>query len=74
VRAVPSGERTGVLVLRVWIEAGTDEFRARITADDELGSGERVTAVAATMEEILEFIRSWVHEFVERGPSRTSSP
>jgi hypothetical protein len=64
VRAVPNGERTGVLVLRVWIEAGSGEVRARITAEDELGSGERVTAVAGSLEEILEFIRTWVAEFV----------
>ena len=63
-RAVPNGERTGVLVLRVWIEAGTDEFRARMTAEDELGSGERVTVVAGSLEEILEFIRTWVADFV----------
>lgn len=63
-RAVPNGERTGVLVLRVWIEAGTDEFRARMTAEDELGSGERVTVVAGSIEEILEFIRTWVADFV----------
>ena len=65
-RPVPNGERTGVLVLRVWIEAGTDEFRARMTAEDELGSGERVTVVAGSLEEILEFIRTWVADFV--GP------
>lgn len=56
-----------MLVLRVWIEAGTDEFRARMTAEDELGSGERVTVVAGSLEEILEFIRTWVADFV--GPS-----
>ena len=56
-------ERSGVLVLRVWIEAGSDEFRARITAENELGSGQRVTAVAGSLEAILEFIRRWVVEF-----------
>jgi len=53
-----------VLVLRVWIEAGSGEFRARITAEDELGSGERVAAVAGSLEEILELIRVWVADFV----------
>ena len=67
-RAVPNGELTGVLVLRVWIEAGTDVFRARMTAEDELGSGERVTVVAGSLEEILEFIRTWVVEFVGPAP------
>ena len=61
---MPLRERTGVLVLRVWIEAGTDEFRARLTAESELGTGERVTAVAGSLEEIVEFIRRWVDEFV----------
>jgi hypothetical protein len=74
VRAVPLRERTGVLVLRVWIEAGTDEFRARITAENELGSGDRATAVAATLDEILEFIRVWVGEFVAGDRADPSSP
>jgi hypothetical protein len=72
VRGVPTGERTGVLVLRVWIEAGSDEFRARITAESELGSADRVTAVAASMEEILDFIRDWVDEFLA-GAARDAS-
>ena len=60
------GERTGVLVLRVWIEAGSGEFRARITAESELGSGERVSVVAGSLEEILEFVSRWVEEFRAR--------
>jgi hypothetical protein len=59
-------ERTGVLVLRIWIEADTDEFRARITAENELGTGERVTAVAGSLDEIIQFIRLWVQEFRSR--------
>ena len=58
-------ERTGVLILRVWIEAGSGEFRARITAESELGSGERLTVVAATLEEVLELITDWVKEFLD---------
>ena len=61
---VAARERSGVLVLRVWIEAGSDEFRARITAENELGSGERVTAVAGSLDEILQFIRKWVDAFL----------
>jgi len=61
---VAIGERTGVLVLRVWIEAGSGEFRARITAESELGSGERVSVVAGSLEEILEFVQGWIDEFM----------
>lgn len=64
---MPLRERTGVLVLRVWIEAGTDEFRARITAESELGAEERVTVVASSLDEIIEFVRRWVQEFVATG-------
>jgi hypothetical protein len=63
---VPLRERTGVLVLRVWIEACTDGFRARITAERELGVDERVTVVAKSVDEIIEFVRRWVEEFVGR--------
>ena len=62
------GERTGVLVLRVWIEAGSGEFRARITAERELGSGERVSVVAGSLEEILEFVQRWIDKFVRSSP------
>jgi hypothetical protein len=66
-------ERTGVLVLRVWIEAGTEWFRARLTAESELGSGERVTVVAGSLEEILEFVERWIEEFVDRAKGATRS-
>lgn len=59
------GERTGVLVLRVWIERDAGNgLRARITAERELGSGERTSVAAVTIEQILAYIRTWVEEFV----------
>jgi hypothetical protein len=65
---VRSGERTGVLVLRVWIEPGgpsADGLRARITAESRLGSGDRVSVVAGSVEEIVEIVRRWVAAFTE---------
>jgi hypothetical protein len=62
---VSEGERTGVLVLRVWIERDAGNgLRARITAERELGSGERTSVAAVTIEQILGYIRTWVEEFV----------
>jgi hypothetical protein len=66
VRAVPGGERTGVLVLRVWVEPSGLEgegLRARITAEEQLGTGERTTVVAGSVEQIVEIVRSWVEGF-----------
>jgi len=56
-------ERSAVMVLRVWREGGTPDLRARITmtADaDEPGSRE---TAAASEEEILSLVRSWLEEF-----------
>jgi len=62
---VPPSERTGVLVLRVWIEAGSESgLRARITTENELGSQERVSVVAGTVEQVVEFVEQWVKGFV----------
>jgi hypothetical protein len=61
-------ERTGVLVLRVWIEpAASESLRARITAERDLEARERVSAVAASVPQILEIVRDWVEEFAATG-------
>lgn len=58
-------ERTGVLVLRVWLERDArNGLRARITAESELGSGERTSVAAVTIEQILGYVRTWVENFV----------
>jgi hypothetical protein len=62
---VPPSERTGVLVLRVWIEAGSDGgLRARITTENELGSRERVSVVAGSVQQVVQFVEQWVKGFV----------
>ena len=62
---MPPSERTGVLVLRVWIEAGSESgFRARITVEDELGSHERVSVIAGSIEQVVEFVERWLKGFV----------
>jgi hypothetical protein len=62
---VSPSERTGVLVLRVWIEAGSESgLRARITTEDELGSQERVSVVAGSVEQVVELVEQWVQGFV----------
>jgi hypothetical protein len=50
----------------VWLEPAArdgEDLRARITAESQLGSGERVTLAAAGVEEILEIVRAWVERF-----------
>ena len=59
-----------MLVLRVWIEAGAragEGLRARVTSEQELGSGDRVTVAAATVDEIVSIVREWLDSFAA-GP------
>jgi hypothetical protein len=48
-------ERSAALLLRVWLEDGTDEFRARVTAVRLESPGEDRTIAVATSR-----VRSWM--------------
>ena len=61
-----SSDRAGLLFLRVWMEPGhtTRALRARITGKFA-GSGPEVNiATAATVEDAVESVRSWLEGFV----------
>ena len=61
-------ERTGVLVLRVWIEpGGEDGLRARITASDDLERAEQRSVAAASVDDVVRVVREFVERFVEQG-------
>ena len=61
-----AAERIGVVVVRVWIEQppGTG-LRARITAQ-ELGDGEQTSKAAKSIDAIVDNVRAWLEEFVNR--------
>ena len=61
----PAPDRTGILIVRLWIEATADQgLRARITQTlDAAGQGQE-TASAATPEDIYSVVRTWVETFV----------
>jgi hypothetical protein len=67
-------DRSAVLVIRVWIEGGTDEIRGRLTAAyTSSGSavGEEVTvAVASSQRELTEAVGDWLRQFVRDAPKR----
>jgi hypothetical protein len=61
--ALDSAERTGVLVVRVWVERPPGAgLRARISAQ-RLDDGERTTFAAHTVEAIVDVVRRWLDEF-----------
>lgn len=59
-------ERTGLAVIRVWIEhpAGSDGLRARITLVRDVEDGASESTIAADPDEIVAVVRGFVDEFV----------
>jgi hypothetical protein len=61
-----SPERIGVLVIRVWIEAG-EQPRARITASlDIVGKAPATTMAASSVDEVCTIIRNLLSDFLNR--------
>lgn len=61
-------ERTGVLVLRVWMEPGTPQLlRARLTQVSDLENGEFAVATAAGTPAICQAVERWLNEFQRSG-------
>jgi hypothetical protein len=56
-------ERTGVIVVRVWV-ANDASARARITATDDLSSEVQTVSTASGVEEIVATVRAWLERFV----------
>ena len=60
-------DRSATLILRVWLEGGTDEFRGRVTTVDTTvhhGSGELTVGVVSSPGEMVDAVRAWLDEFL----------
>jgi hypothetical protein len=61
-------DRSASLLVRVWLESGTDEFRARITSLDTSpggeGPGELTVGVASSPREVITVVGTWLAEFL----------
>jgi hypothetical protein len=69
------GERTGVLVVRIWIEAPFspgESLRARITFRHDLDTGKTDTAAAASVDQVVEIVRAWLERFVAGEPEQVT--
>lgn len=61
-----SPDRTGLLLLRLWIEGNAqDGFRARITQTLDSAGTERAVGTAGTPEDACTAVQNWVDEFVD---------
>jgi hypothetical protein len=60
-------DRTGVLVLRVWVEVHPEKgLRARITETNDIVAGRQRSVAAASVAGVVEIVRAWLERF-ERG-------
>jgi hypothetical protein len=62
-------ERTGVLVIRVWLEQGLeqDALRARITQTLDISVPNAVEKAASSELEIVDAVEKWLRAFVSRS-------
>jgi hypothetical protein len=58
-----SSERTGVLIIRAWVEGDPPTLRLRITRTDDLTAGDEESTVTASVEEAVDVVRRWLEGF-----------
>jgi hypothetical protein len=70
-------DRSAALVVRVWLEGETGEFRSRLTAADtstrSAFGDEVVVAVVSSPREVVDAVGEWLKEFVRDAPKRIDS-
>jgi hypothetical protein len=60
-----AGERTGILVVRAWIEPGAGGgLRARITATSDVAAPVEVVTVCSSVEGVVATVTQWIDAFV----------
>lgn len=57
-------ERTGVLVIRAWIEGEPASLRLRITRTLDISSRDEEATAAASIDEACAVVRRWLDDFV----------
>ena len=69
-------DRSATLLVRVWLEDGTDSFRGRLvtvdTSEAHDGDGELSFAVTSSAEATVEAVRSWLDAFLARASDPSS--
>ena len=61
-------DRSAALLLRVWTEGGTDQFRARLVAVGPDGrESSRTVALASSPDGVLDAVSRWLDEYLRAG-------
>ena len=65
----PTPDRSGVLILRLWVEAShVTGLRARITQMLDTSRTEQSVGVAASADDICAIVKQWVEAFADPPP------
>jgi hypothetical protein len=62
-------DRVGVLVVRVWLEAGSQQPRVRIVARVNIAEPREITRAASSVDEVCELVGDWMAEFLAGRPA-----
>jgi hypothetical protein len=67
-------DRSAALLIRVWVEGGTDDFRGRVSSIDTSGGAEGTSevtfAVASSTSDVLDAVRRWLENFTHPAADR----
>jgi hypothetical protein len=71
------GDRSAVLLLRVWLADGARTFRGRLTKVDtsvaRRGDEETSVAVVSSPRDAAEVVRTWLNRFLDEATDGTGS-
>lgn len=71
------GDRSAVLLLRVWLADGARTFRGRLMEMDtsvaRRGGEETSVAVVSSPRDAAEVVRTWLDRFLDEAPDRIDS-
>ena len=62
--SITDPNRTGLLIVRLWIEAAETGFRARITQTHDSSATNQAMSMASSPEEVYAVVQRWVEGFV----------
>ena len=64
-------DRSGILIVRAWLEGRGPAIRVRITSVRDVAGGEHAVAHAATVEEATQVVSLWLRDFEGGDPPVT---
>jgi hypothetical protein len=62
--ACPPSSKTGLVIIRAWVEENVPGFRARVIQLSAMTGDEEVIATVATAEQLTAAVENWLQRFL----------